>query len=296
MAVPLVFNPTAGRGRAGRHIAAICATFRESGVEVSPTPSRQPGEVELLVKEAIADGHKRIVVAGGDGSIGEAVNGIFATDPQTELGVVPVGTGDDFAKASSIAPHWEHATALLADRLSSDAPGRPIDVGRCNDRYFVNVAGVGFDAEVSTIAKRIRLPIGDAVYFLALLRALMHGIATPRLKISFKQTILHDTFTLVSFCNGAWVGGMFQLAPDAVNDDGTLDAVCVDAVKRRRIVQLLPRLARGRHLNFSEVNIHSLRKCAIEAEAPLVWHADGEIQAPASRFEIELLPGALLLL
>ena len=236
MAVPLVFNPTAGRGRAGRHIAAICATFRESGVEVSPTPSLHPGEVELLVKEAIGEGHKRIVVAGGDGSIGEAVNGIFATDPQTELGVVPVGTGDDFAKASSIAPHWEHATALLADRLSSDAPGRPIDVGRCNERYFVNVAGVGFDAEVSTIAKRIRLPIGDAVYFLALLRALMHGIATPRLKISFGQTILHDTFTLVSFCNGAWVGGMFQLAPDAVNDDGTLDAVCVDAVKRRRIV------------------------------------------------------------
>lgn len=296
MAVPLVFNPTAGRGRAGRHIAAICAAFRESGVEVSPTPSRQPGEVETLVKEAIAEGHQRIVVAGGDGSIGEAVNGIFATDPQTELGVVPVGTGDDFAKASSIAPHWEHATALLADRLSSDTPGRPIDVGRCNDRYFVNVAGVGFDAEVSAIAKRIRLPIGDAVYFLALLRALRHGIATPRLKISFAQTILHDTFTLVSFCNGAWVGGMFQLAPDAHNDDGSLDAVCVDAVTRRRIFQLMPRLVRGRHLNVREVNIHSLRSCTIEAEAPLLWHADGEIQAPTSRFRIELLPGALRLL
>lgn len=295
MPATLIVNPNAGRGRAGRLLGAIRNTFAESGVELRTIESRGPGDVEQQVREVAANRERAVIVAGGDGTINEAVNGVLATGGETALGVVPIGTGNDFAKAASIPLHWEHAAALLADRLQSTGQARPVDAGRCNGRYFANVAGIGFDAEVSAVAAKSRAPLGDAVYLLALFRTLGR-LAPHALDVSLDGESAAGDFTLVSFCNGPWAGGMFQFAPAAENDDGLLDVVCVDAIRRRRIVTLLPKLLRGTHLSEPEVLVRLVRSCRIEAAEPLAWHIDGEVQEPAARFEVELLPGALRLL
>lgn len=294
--VPLLFNPTAGRGRAGRLATAVSDLLASNGVANTPQASRAVGDIEELTANAIREGRRRIIVVGGDGSIHEAVNGILNSDPETELGVIPIGTGNDFAKASTIPMHWEHAAPLLADRLSSDSPARVIDAGRCNGRYFANSAGIGFDANVSAIARSIKLPIGDAAYLIAVFRAMLNDIVTPKLRMTFGGEQIESELTLASFSNGPWVGGMFLIAPDAQNDDGLLDLVYADPVSRMRIVTLLPKIFKGSHIAEPEVHSHRLRKCTIVADTPVLSHLDGEIQAPQTHFDIELLAGVLRLL
>lgn len=294
--IPLFINPSAGRGKAKRRLPAISRLLAESGVAVECIASSARGDIERRIAEAADAGHRRIIVAGGDGTIHEAVNGILQSDVPIEFGVIPTGTGNDFAGACSIPLHWEHAAALLADRLVSGAPAVPIDVGRCNGRYFANGAGLGFDATVAAIAARIRWPIGDLVYLVALMRALRGRIETPRLELRFDDRKLEGPVTIAAFCNGPRVGGMFHIAPDAQNNDGVLDLVYAAAVSRPRVLWLLPKLMRGRHLDEPEVNRYALRSCTVVADTPLVAHLDGEIQPPQSRFEIELLPAAVGLL
>ncbi|MDX1481213.1 MAG: diacylglycerol kinase family lipid kinase [Woeseiaceae bacterium] len=294
--IPLFINPAAGRGRAKRRIAAISRLLASSGVPNECITTTARGDIERLIAEAADAGHRRIIVAGGDGTVHEAVNGIMQSDVPIDFGLVPTGTGNDFAGASSIPSHWEHAVALLADRLVSGAPAVPVDIGRCNDRYFANGAGIGFDATVSAIAARIRWPIGDLVYVVALLRALRGRIETPRLRLSFDDREIVGPATLAAFSNGPRVGGMFLIAPEAQNNDGMLDLIYAAPVSRLRVLALVPKLIRGRHMDAPEVEHHSLKSCTVVAHAPLVAHLDGEIQPPQSRFDIELLPGAVGLL
>ena len=161
----------------------ICELFDEAGVQPTLFTSRAVGDLEAQIRERVAAGATKIIVAGGDGSIHEAVNGIMSTDTDAALGVIPSGTGNDFAKASMIPLDWEAATRLLADRIAANAQARTIDVGRMNDRYFANGAGIGFEAKVNRIARAYQWPIGDLIYLVAIFRAMLDGIVTPDLTI-----------------------------------------------------------------------------------------------------------------
>jgi YegS/Rv2252/BmrU family lipid kinase len=293
--VPVFVNPAAGRGRAGRKLVALGELLTRMGLAHSMVQSSAPGDLERHVYAQACDGTPRIIVAGGDGSVHEAVNGILRSGKKVALGVIPIGTGNDFAKACGIPLHWEDAASLLCDRMRSGTPCRAIDAGRMNDRFFANGAGVGFDAKVTRIARSNRLPIGDLVYLVAVLQAMWDGVITPQMSISFNGQVKRGPMTLATISNGAWVGGLFLIAPSAKNDDGNLDLVIADPVSRLRILRLLPRLMGGTHIGEPEISTHNIRECVIEAASPLPSHLDGEIQALQSRFEFRILPGALSL-
>ena len=294
--VSMFVNPIAGRGRAVRRLQRIKTLFAESGVVISVVESRSAGDIEMAVAESVKAGARKVIVAGGDGSVHEAVNGILQAGSNASLGIVPTGTGNDFAKACGVPPDWEHATRLLTERLAAGAPTRTIDVGRMNDRYFANGAGIGFDAKATRIAESIRLPIGNLVYLLAILRCMYDGIATPELVIQSGDDIWRGPVTLVSISNGPWAGGMFHIAPMANNADGVLDLLLAKPVSRTRIFSLLPRLIQGRHMNEPEIVHHLVRTVNVTAAAAVESHLDGELQPPQTHFEIEVLPAALNLL
>ena len=274
----------------------IVDILRSAEVELELHNSESVGDLESKVAAAVDNGAQRIVVAGGDGSIHEAVNGILSSDRGAALGVVPTGTGNDFAKACDIPLDWQLATQLLADRLTSSPASRSVDVGRCNDRYFANGAGIGFDAKVTRVARSIRLPIGDLVYLLAIFRTMFDGIATPEVTMTADGFEWRGAVTLANISNGPWVGGMFQIAPPAKNADGWFDLVIAKPVTRRRVLSLLPKLMNGEHLNEVEIEHERIQSLTIEANEAIPSHLDGEVQPLQSRFEIELLPGALRLL
>ena len=294
--VHLFLNPTAGRGRAGRREKRIAALLRAGGLDVEVHASTGVGDLEARVRTLVERGVQRVVVAGGDGSVHEATNGILLGGGEAALGVVPSGTGNDFAKACEVPLDWEHATRLLADRIAAGQVGRAVDVGRMNGRYFANGAGIGFDARVTQIARSYRMPIGDFVYLLAIFRAMVEGIATPRMRLVSDDVIWDGPLTLANIANGPWVGGMFQIAPMADNSDGRFDLMIAAPVSRTRILMLLPTLMTGTHVGEPEIIHESVTRLIVEADEPVVSHLDGELQQPQRHFEIELLPDALRLL
>jgi diacylglycerol kinase (ATP) len=294
--IPLFINPAAGRGRAAHRAESICRLLDDRNVAYEEIHSNAVGDIEYKVFAAASAGADRIIVAGGDGSIHEAVNGILRSGSQTALGVIPLGTGNDFAKACSIPLHWEDATRLLADRISSDMPLLHIDAGRMNDRYFANGAGIGFDAKINNIARSNRLPIGDLVYLIAVFQGVWDGVITPNVRMRYDNTDYNGPVTLVEVCNGTSVGGMFQIAPMAKNHDGFLDLVFVQPVGRLRVFALLPRLINGSHIGAPEVTCARVNTVRLIADGPVPSHLDGEIQPLQTEFEFEILKRSLAIL
>jgi diacylglycerol kinase (ATP) len=296
ISVDVFLNPVAGRGRAARRLPGIESQLASHGIQAAVHRSRDVGDLEAQVRRFLQNGGQRPVIVGGDGSIHEAVNGIMAADASTAFGVIPCGTGNDFAKACEIPRDWQEATAGLAARLAENRPLRTIDVGVMNQRYFANGAGIGFDAKVTGIARAYRWPIGDFVYLFAIFRAMRDGIATPAFHIDADGEVRDGPVTLASVANGAWIGGMFHIAPPASNADGLLNLVVAAPVTRTRILALLPMLMRGRHLDETEVTHTPVRKLRIESVEPVPCHLDGEMQPLQTAFDISVLPGALTVL
>ncbi len=294
--IHLFLNPTAGRGRAAKRRERILEIFDEADVSVELHLSHSVGDLESQVRDCASAGARRIVVAGGDGSIHEAANGILASGNDTALGVVPTGTGNDFAKACDIPLNWEHATRILADRISANGPPRRVDAGRFNDRYFANGVGIGFDAKVTRIARAIRLPIGDLVYLVAVFKALLDGVHTPDLTITADDFEWNGPATLASVNNGAWVGGMFHIAPMASNADGKLELVMAEPMSRTAMVRVLPSLINGQHIGRERIRHHSITRFTARASENLPSHLDGEVQPLQQDFDIEILEDALAIL
>ena len=294
--VHVFLNPTAGRGRAGRRQRRIVELLEAGGAALELHLSEAVGDLEERVKAAVDAGAHRVLVVGGDGSVHEAVNGIMRSTNDAALGVIPSGTGNDFAKACDIPLNWEHAARLLTDRLEAEQILKTIDIGVMNERYFANGAGIGFDAYVTRIARAYRLPIGDLVYLLAIFRAMFNGIATPGLDVTGEGLSWNGPATLASISNGPWIGGMFHIAPMASNDDGKLELMVADPVTRRRIVGLLPKLMSGEHMDEPEIRHTSVTKLTITTSEPVDSHLDGEVQPLQTHFELDVLPGALRLL
>lgn len=296
MPIPLFLNPSAGQWRARRVLPSLVELLTTNGIDHRVVESDATGDLERKVRDAVTAGATQLLVAGGDGSIHEAVNGILQSGRSAELGVIPLGRGNDFAKACALPPHWEDAALLLADRLKNAMPARPVDLGRMNGRYFANGAGIGFDARVTAIARSVNLPIGDLVYLVALMRGLWSGVSTHDASIRFGDQRHDGPVTLVNISNGPWVGGLFHIVPPALNDDGELDLLIVKPVSRLRVLTLLPRLIGGNHMREPEVAHSRIQACEIETAEPMPSHLDGEVQPPQTRFVIELQAGALPLL
>lgn len=294
--VPLFINPVAGRGRAARKLRRIVEIFDARGVTLDVVESTRMGDVEERIADAAREGVERIVVAGGDGSVYETANGLLKAGGKTAFGLIPVGTGNDFAKAADIPLDWEAAAAALAGRLATGQPPRPIDAGIMNDRYFANGVGIGFDAKINRIASKYRWPIGDFVYLVAVLEGLWDGVITPSVRMRFDSQTYEGSVTLANISNGPWVGGMFHIAPGARNDDGYFDLVYADPVGRGRALTLLPKVIRGQHTGEAEIHTARIRQFNLVAEEPLPSHLDGEAQPLQTDFEIRLLESALRLL
>ena len=294
--VHVFLNPTAGRGRARRRLTRLQEILLEAGLETVVHSSRRMSDIEESVRRHVEDGLDQVIVAGGDGSIHEAVNGLLRASRGATLGVIPTGTGNDFAKAADIPLDWETATRLLADRIVAGTAPRRLDVGKMNDRYFANGAGIGLDAKVTALARSYRWPKGDIVYLLAIFRALFDSLSTPRMRIEADGFEWNDALTLASVSNGPWIGGMFHIAPMADNADGQFELLIAKPVTRRRIMKLLPKLMNGTHIGEPEIVHAQVTQLTIRADGPVPSHLDGEVQPEMDEFNIEILPERLRLI
>ena len=289
MGIPLVVNPQAGRGLARELGPAMAKYFGELGHSVQVLNSTAPGDVVHKVQEALAGKPTVVVVAGGDGTVHEAVNGWMKGGGGAPLAVIPVGTGNDFTKMLNASHDWREACwrALRGET-------RRVDVGRCNDYYFANGLGIGFDAQVALAANRIDWIRSKAVYGVALAQVLLLQHRRPRVRVQYDGETLVTDITLLTVNNGRVEGGSFVMAPDAEIDDGLLDVVVAKGMGRLSVVRFLPQVLSGRHINNPRVIKFRTTRLTVESDTPLPVHADGELHyTGVTRLEIEILPQKL---
>ncbi|HSC46968.1 MAG TPA: diacylglycerol kinase family protein [Gammaproteobacteria bacterium] len=289
MKIPLLVNPGAGKGLGREMGPAIARYLRELGLPPQVHNSNGPGHVQALMGQVLAEKPRLVVVAGGDGTVHEAVNGWLKAGGGAPLAVVPVGSGNDFVKMLDASHDWRESCWRAARGET-----RRVDVGRCNDYYFANGLGIGFDAQVAVEANGIRWVGGNAVYGVALAKTLLLRHATPTVCVQHDGESFETDITLLTVNNGRVEGGSFIMAPDAEIDDGLFDVVVAAGMGRFGILGLVPQVLKGEHLDHPKVTTFRTAKLTVESDRGLPIHADGELTySGATKLEIELLPKRL---
>jgi len=265
----LILNPTAGRGRAGRHEHEAVQALQNAGVPFELLHTEAPEHATELAREAASQGAECIIAAGGDGTVHEVASGMWDTD--AVLGVMPLGSGNDFAQAHGIPGDLVGAAELIC----AGGVGHT-DVGRFGERSFFNTIGIGFDAQVSLRSRSIQRLRGDLMYLAAVLGTFRH-YRSPRFTISAPGYDREDRFYMIMVAIGQREGGGFTLAPSAVVDDGLFDVCVVDDIPIRTAVRMIPRAMKGTHTTLDFITMLRVPRIRIETEPPILLHADGQI-------------------
>ncbi|MCG7524121.1 diacylglycerol kinase [Streptomyces sp. OfavH-34-F] len=272
--ITLFVNPTAGRGRGARAAQPAASALRDAGFSVRTVLGEDAGDALRRAREAVAEGTGALIAVGGDGLVSLALQAVAGT--LTPLGVVAVGTGNDFARALGLPVRDPGAAGrLAADALKGRAPVRAVDLGRVGDRWFGTVLASGFDSRVNDRGNRMRWVGGRFKYDLAILAEL--AAFRP---ITYRMTLdggapREIRATLVAVGNGTAYGGGMRICAGALMDDGLFDVTVVGECSRTTLLRVFPRVYRGTHLSHPAVTVHRVSSITLEA-AGVTAYADGE--------------------
>jgi diacylglycerol kinase (ATP) len=284
--IRFLVNPSAGRGtgRANLDRIRVLASKLGAGLCVS----RKVGDLAEQARRAAEDGVERLLVAGGDGTMHHAVQGLAGTS--CALGVIPLGSGNDLAGTLGVPPDVD---AAVERAVSGEI--RRIDLARVGETWSVSYAGVGFDSEVTRYANEMKILRGPLIYFYAVIHTLITFVP-PRMRI------VHDTgefegrvmFTVVN--NLPRFGGGMRIAPDAQIDDGLLDLVIVKEVPKPVLLSIFPKVYNGRHVGHPAVQIVRTRRAEITIDRTMTMYGGGEPLRTVEAGEpvaVEVVPGGL---
>jgi YegS/Rv2252/BmrU family lipid kinase len=298
--VQVILNPIAGRGAGTRLWSQIEEHLRSNGLDFDLMPTVAPGHATALARDATSEGKEAVVVVGGDGTTNEVLNGLIQGKGSFRgpvLGVLPVGTGNDFAFGADLPLDvWEACQVLTRGRI------RSIDVGQVqadNDvrRYFCNGFGVGFDAICNIESRKIKRLRGFAVYLVAVLRTILSYYKAPWTKICIDGEEMAQSSLMISIMNGRRMGGGFYMTPGSQMDDGILHLCIAGEVSRLQMLALVPRFMRGTHITDSHITMTQGQEVSIVSDSPWAAQVDGEVYGVGAHcFEVKLLAQHLSLL
>lgn len=285
-----IINPTAGKGRAVQMIGAIKSRFKDFGQSFEISITEAPRHAAKIAKEAVSsENQTRIYSVGGDGTFNEIVNAV-ADYPNIELGIIPCGLGNDTARYL-----YPVINPMKLIRVLPASPSTSIDLGKINDKYFVNIASIGFDAQVVLnieYFKKSPLVTGPMSYWLAVFYTLFK-MKKYHLRISIDgQTTVEKDFLLSIFANGTYYGGGMKAAPAAKMDDGVFDFYLIESVPRSQFIKHFGFFQSGKHNDLEELEYYKGTKALIESSSPFPVNYDGEI-CLEKRVTIEILPKRL---
>jgi len=284
----LVLNPAAGRGRVAGRREDISAYLEGRGVEVVWHPTEGPGHAGKIAS-GLPDG-ALVVAVGGDGTVHEVA--AACVESGRVVGVLPVGSGNDYAKALGIGTDLGRALEVVAGGRV-----RSVDTGEVNGVRFNNGLGIGFDAEVAAgVAQAPRLLGGFGAYLWSVGR-LLWGMRCheARLKLGGGEEIPARTI-LVAVALGTTYGARFRIAPESSLDDSVFDVVWSEEVSRAEVLRLVPSVFRGTHLSHPKIHFARTAEIEVYLAEPTPAHADGEMLPPTRNFRARVLPRSLRVL
>ncbi|HHW56274.1 MAG TPA: diacylglycerol kinase family lipid kinase [Clostridia bacterium] len=270
--IAFIVNPVAGGGRAYRKIPEIRRIMKKRLIDYRIYITKYAGEGKILARKAALNGFKVVAAVGGDGTVLEVVNGIKGT--QAALGIIPVGTGNDFARFFRIPKKIEKAIdVLIIGNI------KVIDAAVINGILtFGNITSTGIASETAALAVRFKKFLsGILVYLTALLNVLFkYKPYSVKIKVDDKE--IDREITIFAAGVLSYYGGGIRLLPGADPNDGYLDVMIVGNINKVKIFMLLPLVIFGKHINFKKlVEIYKAKKVEIEAEKEIPITVDGEI-------------------
>ena len=286
----VIFNPAAGHGRAAALTADYASRLRPLG-RIEQARTTRPGEEADLARRALDEGFSAILAVGGDGTWGKVAGAIVRSGRRdVALGLLPAGTGNDFAKSLGI----RSANIDRAIRGIAEDRRRTIDIGRAGSRYFLNVAGFGFDIAVIDDAAGFPLLSGDLLYRFCALRQLFQFKGVQIDIADDRGAAGRRAHLMLTVSNGNYFGGSFHIAPQARLDDGRLDAVSIFDASPLTRAALFAKVSKGTHVAHERVSIRTASRFTIAFDAPVRYELDGDVyDLEGTSLEIEAVPHAL---
>jgi diacylglycerol kinase (ATP) len=265
----VIYNPSAGRGKARRWVREVEEHLRRRGARVDCEPSTDPADLVRIAGESSRGSYDRVVICGGDGTLNLAVRE-FDLENGT-LALIPTGSGDDFARVIGIPRKIRAACDNVIDGRV-----REVDVASANGLRYLGVAGLGFDSEVAELANRdVRFLRGSAVYLYAIFRVLPKFTPRP-VRIRTESATRDEQIMFAAIGNTRQYGGGIRITPDASIDDGLLDVCIVHQTTRVELLKTLPKAYTGAHVKSEFVEMTRGREFQFESEQPMAVYADGE--------------------
>ncbi|MFH1965121.1 MAG: diacylglycerol kinase family protein [Acidobacteriota bacterium] len=288
--IPVLINPEAGRGSAGRRFPELEAASLKHSMSIDPRFTKYPGHARKLAAQAVEEGEKLLVVMGGDGTISEVADAL--ADSGVTIGVIPAGTGNDIARSLGILPR--DTEAAFSRIVKGDTISFDVGLEKLTGRRFLSFIGCGFPAMVAEEANKMKYMKGSPVFFLSLYKAVIKLRGIP-LVLTLDGQRKEMICTSIMIQNTPFTGGGLKVAPGARINDGYFDVVVVDEIGRVELMRNFPKLYSGRHLEHPAFHLMRGKQIKVELPENQLVSYDGETTS-AERLEIEIKPGAIRLI
>jgi len=297
--VKLILNPMANLGRA--RAAATELEQIVSGIGGADwITSKHPKHAFELARQAAAEGYGTVVAMGGDGTMHEVLNGLMSVPAaqRPKLGMVPLGSGNDFAFACGISAKPEEAI-----RQALTGAPRAVDIGyllaeNSTKEFWANAIGIGFDTIVTLHSRKVPIVQGFAVYLIAVLQTILFDYKPFHLSMKVDDVPSNHDYLMLVLMNGKREGGGFHVTPDSRPDDGHLDYLAINRISRLKMLRILPEVMNGTHGRMLDCNLGTFKTFELVSRQPLFIHLDGEIFStpetkPVTTLSAGILPEAI---
>lgn len=268
----IIYNPTSGRELFRKHLPEVLEKFEKAGYETSCHATTGEGDAVLAAKIAVERNFDLIVAVGGDGTLNEVVSGVSQFEKRPKIGLIPMGTTNDFARAVHIPRDINKAVDIILEGESI-----PVDVGLMDkDRYFINIAGGGRLTELTyEVPSKLKTVLGQLAYYLKGIE-MLPSIRSSKVRIEYDGNVFDDQamMFLIGLTNS--VGGFEKLAPDASINDGKFTLLILKEVNIGEFIRLASLALRGEHLSDPHVIYAKASKISVTSEETVLLNLDGE--------------------
>lgn len=267
----IIYNPTSGREAFRKHLPDVLEILEIAGYETSTHATTGAGDAIKAARTAVERRYDIVIAAGGDGTINEVVNGIAEQSYRPKLGIIPVGTTNDFARALQIPRDIVGAAEIIAKGDTI-----PVDIGRMNDKYFINIAGGGRLTELTyDVPSKLKTMLGQLAYYLKGMEMLPSIKATPLiLEYDGKLFDGEAMLFLVGLTNS--VGGFEKLAPNSSINDGMFSLLILKKTNLADFIRIATLALRGEHINDPKVIYTKANRIKVTSEEKVQLNLDGE--------------------
>lgn len=280
----LIVNPNAGKCRGEKDWDLISTLLRNEGLHFDARFTERKGHAIKLSAEAVNEGYRKIISVGGDGTLNEVVNGVFMNTAcyttEVTLGIIPVGTGNDWGKMFGIPGDYAGAIRIIRENktmLHDAGLVSYCEGSERKERYFINIAGAGFESAVvkRTNYQKERGHSGKLIYLYNLLVTLI-SYRNRKVVCTIDSEKMKSGIFSINIGNGRYCGGGMRQTPDAVPDDGLLDVTVISGMGRLEIIRNLKILYNGKILEHPKIHGYRCKRFEIDSESPVYTEADGE--------------------